>query len=87
MMGRLEVLPLIDVFLLDVRVDLDVLDLRAEHEWVQFAVDSTFKLVMVIDVLHDRINLVLESLDCQVVLSNAVPKGLDYFSHFFLLVA
>jgi len=85
-MGRLEILLLIDVFFLDIRVNLDVLNLRAEHKWVQFTMDSTFKLVMVIDILYDRVNLVLERLDVQVILPNSVPEGLDNLSHFFLLV-
>jgi len=82
--GVLKVPFLVFVLLLDVRVDLDVLDLLVFHVRVQVLVDSPLELVEVIDELNRPVHGIRKSLYEDVVGSDLRPILLDQLLHMLL---
>ena len=75
--GALEILLLVDVFLLDVRIDLNVFHLLVPHILVESVVYCTLQLLVVVSMLNDPVNSVFEALNVNFILANGCSAVLD----------
>lgn len=87
MMWRLQISLLIDIFLPNIWVHLHILHCSVLHIVIQMVKDCSLQLVMVVNILHNPVNIVLELLDEVIVLTNICSWDFYHLLHLFLPIS
>ena len=79
-----QILLLIDVLLLNVRVDFNVFHFLVSHILVKTIVDSSLQLLVIVCVLNNPVHCVFKALYVDIVLSDRSSAVLNKLLHLFL---
>lgn len=79
-----QILLLVDILLLDVRVDFNVFHFLVSHILVKTIVDSSFQLLVIVCVLNNPVHCIFKALYVYIVLSDRSSAVLDKLLHLFL---
>lgn len=87
MVRRFQVLALVDVLLLDIRINFDILNCVIFHVAVERRLNRLLQLIVIIDILNNPVNSIFETLNVDVLRADPGPRSLNDFLHFLLPIS